>query len=598
MLPKRILCIHLPNWPIQRLRAARKAGQVSNLSAGGKVRRMGQKRAASAGSPPAASDGGPAAAKAALSHPTILHARDPRRGELVVACNPAATAHGVRLGMPLAEASTLVSRDVPHQPDASARACILPHDPAADLAALAKLAEHCERFSPIVGWETVEGGVPSGSRKSEVGGRKSSTGDMEPGTGNSLFLDVTGIGVLFGGEETLAQEVVADLSRLGYEGHVAIAGTIGAAWAIAGMQKAEGRTQSEKPNSEFCILHSEIAALRLPAETLDLLSQLGLTQIEHLLALPRTSLRARFGERLLLRLDQLTGAAQETIVAHRPPPQFAAERVLEYPVERREVIEQLVRELLQGIAQALAERREGIVQLHVRLDCAPGRPVQIDIGLFRPSADPRHLWSLARMQLEQTALPGPVGRVTLEARLTAPLENRQGELFAGNQHEAQRQFGLLIDRLSSRLGPQAVLQSELTADPLPERAVRWISAVKPVAKRFKVQSSKFKVKERRRTTLNLEPRTWNLSHRPLTLLAPVALEVLSVVPDGPPITFRWQGQQHRVVRHWGPERIETGWWRGASVRRDYYRVETTTGQRFWLFRQLGDCRWHLHGEFS
>lgn len=86
--------------------------------------------------------------------------------------------------------------------------------------------------------------------------------------------------------------------------------------------------------------------------------------------------------------------------------------------------------------------------------------------------------------------------------------------------------------------------------------------------------------------------------RPLTLVAPVALEVLSVVPDGPPVTFRWQGQQHRVVCHWGPERIETGWWRGASVRRDYYRVETTTGQRFWLFRQLGDRRWHLHGAFS
>jgi protein ImuB len=72
---------------------------------------------------------------------------------------------------------------------------------------------------------------------------------------------------------------------------------------------------------------------------------------------------------------------------------------------------------------------------------------------------------------------------------------------------------------------------------------------------------------------------------------------MSVVPDGPPLTFRFQGQVHQVVHHWGPERIETGWWRGASVRRDYYRAQTAAGQRFWLFRQLGSGQWHLHGEY-
>ena len=48
--------------------------------------------------------------------------------------------------------------------------------------------------------------------------------------------------------------------------------------------------------------------------------------------------------------------------------------------------------------------------------------------------------------------------------------------------------------------------------------------------------------------------------------------------------------------HWGPERIETGWWRGASVRRDYYRVQTEESLRFWLFRNLADDRWYLHGD--
>jgi len=79
---------------------------------------------------------------------------------------------------------------------------------------------------------------------------------------------------------------------------------------------------------------------------------------------------------------------------------------------------------------------------------------------------------------------------------------------------------------------------------------------------------------------------------------PQALEVLSISPDGPPVSFRLKGQKCEVAGSAGPERIETGWWRGRSVRRDYWRVETAAGQRFWLFRQLADGQWFLHGEYT
>src|SRR5687768_3860521 len=108
----------------------------------------------------------------------------------------------------------------------------LPHDPATDLAELARLAEHCERFSPLVGWETVEG-----NPRSKVQGPKSkvpSPSDLGPGTVDfGLFLDITCIGVLFGGEEQLAREAVTDLARMGYTAQAAVADTIGAAWAAA-----------------------------------------------------------------------------------------------------------------------------------------------------------------------------------------------------------------------------------------------------------------------------------------------------------------------------------------------------------------------------
>lgn len=465
--------------------------------------------------------------------PIVLHARDARRGELVAYYNQAAARRGVRPGMPLAEAAALAGRG-----------CLVSTDPAADVAALSEMAQRCERFSPFVGWRTLP--------ESET-------------TPCHLFLDVTAIGVLFGGEDSLVQEVTRELARLGYRARVAIAETLGAAWALA--------------------VHREplpVAALRLPPETVDLLAQLGVRQIDQLRELPRASLPARFGEQLVQRLEQFEGIAPEIIVPHHAPPEFAVWQALEYPAESRQWIEPIVSELVKRLAADLAERGRGAARLTCRLDCSPGQPVLLDVGLYRPSAHPRHLWDLLRMQLEQTALPGAVGRVTLAAPLTAPLENRQGELFAGSRHEAERQLEALVDRLSSRLGARAVLRPELTADPLPERAVRYVPLVEPGRKRHTSRRP-----------------VHSAASRPLTLhFPPRALEVISIVPDGPPVSFRLGSQAHRVARWWGPERIETGWWRGRSVRRDYYRVEAADGQRLWLFRRLEDGAWFLHGEFS
>ena len=84
-----------------------------------------------------------------------------------------------------------------------------------------------------------------------------------------------------------------------------------------------------------------------------------------------------------------------------------------------------------------------------------------------------------------------------------------------------------------------------------------------------------------------------LQPRPLRLLTqPVRL------PGGIDGPFSFAGQQQRIVRRVGPERIETGWWRGRTVARDYYRIETTTGRCYWVFRRLPAGPWFLHGMFD
>jgi protein ImuB len=90
--------------------------------------------------------------------------------------------------------------------------------------------------------------------------------------------------------------------------------------------------------------------------------------------------------------------------------------------------------------------------------------------------------------------------------------------------------------------------------------------------------------------------------RPLKLLTePSTIEVLAFDAEGVPLRIRVERRTDQVVRYWGPERIETGWWDGPQVRRDYYRVELASGQWWWIFHQLDRVAarvWKLHGVFS
>jgi protein ImuB len=292
------------------------------------------------------------------------------------------------------------------------------------------------------------------------------------------------------------------------------------------------------------------------------------------------------------------------LVAHRAPPVFHADMFLEHPTDRHPALVSLLAQLIDQVARALAARSEGVLELVCRFRCttsamrldehqeppspaAPAESVTLRIGLFQPTGSVEHLVQLIQMQLEQLILPGSVEQVVVEASLTAPLMRRQRELFPDGGRHAPLQLAQLVDRLSSRLGPAAVAHPQLEADVQPEHAYRYV----PLTGRRRTRS---------RTQPPTTPRLRSERMvRPLHLRSPpLSLAVIAIVPDGPPIRFHFEQRPHRVTRYWGPERIETGWWRGRSVRRDYYRVETDRGHWFWIFRQLDDGQWFLHGTFG
>jgi protein ImuB len=547
----------------------------------------------------------------------VLYEQDARHGQRVKACSAAAEQQAVRPGMPLVEAQTLlagpakeqkgpvagrpavggfggVGRPAPNaaQTPLAETPHFVCHDACRDQEGLVELAEWCEQFSPIVGLDQTD----------------------EP---DSLLMDVSGLAHLFGGEEALAQAVVTACQQQRLTVRVAIADTASAAWGLARWSEmlaeessrhtpcavrqhsASGTDGTRSVPATFVVLppedgtvleHLPVEVLRLPPRATEQLHRLGIRRIEQLNRLPRASLAARFGDAVLERLDRLTGTAAEPIVAHHAREPLSVRWCFEHPTTHHEAIEHVLGELLAQLSRRLLEQGQGVLRLTCQLVCRNRRPLSIDISLFRPTIAPQHLLALAKLQLALLTLPEAIEEIRVRALATAPREQRQGELFGDAPRDQPAQLALLVERLSNRLGRERVVRAELQAESQPELAYRY----RPLAGEAATTQP-----------AALAPPPPSGMRLPGPLLRPLRLfdppqpiEVVGIALDGPPAMFHYQRRRHRVARCFGPERIETGWWRGESCRRDYYRVETEEGSRWWLFRRLQDQRWFLQGTFE
>ena len=473
------------------------------------------------------------------------------------------------------------------------------------IAALQSVAAECKQFTPLVGIDP----------------------NVFP---QSVLLDITNVIHLFGGEAALIQRILGELQARGWRLRAAAANTPGAAWALAGYGKAEGGegrkgrgdaetrrhgdveiTSSPLPVSPCLpspLSSLPLESLRLSEPTVALLHSLGVWQIRQLEALPRRELSSRFGPELLDCLDRVTGRLSEPLPAWEPPPQFEVCWSAEFSTTRRETIEAALSHLARRLAALLNRAGRGAMRLECLLKCNLSEPLQVVVGLFRPTAWANHLVQLLQVRFESLQLPGPVDSIRLAAASTAPLELRQQEMFSEGQTRAEpRHLAGLIDRLSNRLGHTCVTQIRLVPDAQPELACYYAPLVQGIEAgsrraRFSTAGPRAhrasRPSQRGNATRLLPPRPLRLLTQPLRL------------PGGIDGLFSFGGRQQRIVRRVGPERIETGWWRGGhhvgqhvpmvvvGVARDYYRIETAAGRCYWVFRRLPDGPWFLHGMFD
>jgi protein ImuB len=507
--------------------------------------------------------------------------------------------------MPLSEAKSLLARGgkkrSPAGESGQSAFYTLCHDPAADLSALEKLADDCDRFSPIVGLQ------------------------QDTPQPDCIFLEITGLSPLFGGETELARAVEFFCRRQGYLPRLAIAPTLGLAQALAQFKVASLQTVDDD-DGLAAYGDLPVAALRLEPWIVDRLHQLGVLRVEQLLRLPRPDLSARFGPQIYQRIDQLTGDVAEPIQVRRREAEFFGEQRFDSPIGDRETMEVVLQRLVGKICGELAAKQQGALQWTIRLYNQHRLPLKLQVNLFQPTATAEHVMQLVGMQLEQELQPrvsrAKKRRVTATLREGGqPLEvheicvtvssavllvQRQRELFDENPRLDRQSLARLINCLSSRLGRQHVLYPSLVSTAQPECAFAMQPLVDPHSR------------EKNRPAKSVA-RAASHSHvlaRPLKLFQPalplpaVSIAQLSELhcesaspaerpsqPVVPPLLLIVGGMRQRVTRQWGPERIETGWWRGPMIRRDYWRVETSSHQQFWIYHDLKSKTWFLHGEF-
>jgi protein ImuB len=470
-------------------------------------------------------------------------------GPRIDQAHDAGLAAGARPGMAVADARTLCPA-----------LKVVSSDPAGDRAFLERLAAWAQRWGP---WAALD----------------------EP---DGLLVDVSAVAHLFGGEGRLLADAQARFATQGLAARLAVAPTAGAAWALA-HHGPERAILAPEDDAGQKLAELPVAALRLEADVLLVLRRLGLKRIGDLQGIGRDALQRRFRNQRspaanpLVRLDQLLGRVPEpvlpVITVH---PALVQRRLLE-PIRHRELLDRVVTDLAADMACTLEARGEGARRLELGMWRVDGDVVVRSLEMAAATRDPAHIARLFAARLDDIDAGFGIELVRLRAVWSESLALAQADLDAGAE-PLGTSLAACIDRLTVRLGAEAVRRPVAYASHIPERAQRWQPPLAP------------------------EPASQEelaFHARPLKLLdRPEPIAVLYATPDGYPRQFRWRGAVHEVVSVEGPERIAPEWWRekGATRLRDYYRIEDSAGRRYWIYRAglIGDGRgglpdWFLQG---
>ncbi|WP_233488631.1 DNA polymerase Y family protein [Rhodovulum sp. 12E13] len=503
----------------------------------------------------------------------------------------------------------------------------------------------------------------------------------EPPAG--LAADLTGCAHLFGGEAALLAQVEADCAGLGLTVRAGIADTLGAAWALARYGGAGGPAAARSGDAidqearatrsraarrrhwerggvrpppqavpapegriappgrtRGAIAALPVAALRLPDAVVTQLARLGLRRIEDVAGQPRAGLARRFGQELVLRLDQAFGTVPEPLAPAAPPPRFAVRLTLPEPIGLEADLAAALDRLLPELAQRLKAKGRGARRVRLRVERTDRTQHWAEVGLARPTADPERLRPLLAMRLPDIEAGDGIDVVRLEAHVTEPVHTarHRGQLAVSDAVQRGEAAGAatalddLVGRLGARVGEASVLRLHPGDSHIPEKTTQvqgaawsepargWVVPA-PVPRPLAVfRPEPVHPEPVHPEPVHPEPVHPEPVHPEPVLAAPVGADpgavpnappepapeaTASVRSAGPPARFRWRRRRFETVAATGPERIAPEWWLDEpdwrTGVRDYWQVEVAGGERLWLYYAHGaalSAGWFCHGRFA
>src|SRR4029078_11404406 len=308
--------------------------------------------------------------------------------------------------------------------------------------------------------------------------------------------------------------------------------------------------------------------------------KLGLRQIRSILSMPRSVLRRRFGNHLLMRLDQALGRQEEIIQPVQRVEPYSERLPCLEPIVTATGIELALKKLLELLCKRLQQEGKGIRKLIFRGYRIAGNIQAIDIGTNRASSNVNHLFKLFEIKISSIEPALGIELFTLESSKVEDIHSTQEKFWdkaCGLENPGLIQ---LLDRVSNKIGNGHIHRFLPAEHHSPDRSVRIAASLDE------------------KTTIQ-----WRTDRqRPIHLLQnPEPIWATAPIPDYPPMLFRYQNKLHKVKRADVPERIEKEWWIEEGQHRDYYAVEDEEGKRYWIFRSghySDSYQWFIHGFFA
>lgn len=398
-----------------------------------------------------------------------------------------------------------------------------------------------------------------------------------------LLLEISSCLKLFSGVQSLTAKIFNYLQTTPYSFAYGLAHTAKAAWLLS-FNHAD--ITGNETKTLFCerLKTLPIQLLHDFPNAVDALEKTGFKTlgdiVQQIDAQKMSSIKKRLGAGFAETIRDIFAIEQnlqqsslfvKPLPVYKPLEFFSESIQFDYPITQNDQLYYPVENLLQNLSHYLRHRQLECQHIEWILSDIYRNTFLVHVHSDSAESHWQLLYDLTLIQLNNRELPFEVDSLRLICRHTNPIQNRNQLLpfdHHRKSHSAARNFSITIAKLKARLGEYAIYKLSYCDALLPEDTNRKI----PLH-----ESSNQHLPDIHKKAL-----------RPAWLLPTPAL--IEERKQG----LYWRGKLTLLI---GPERIRTNWWE-KPVARDYFVAQRHDYVRLWIFLDLHQKTWHVHGIFS